>query len=73
MIILKMAAASQVPHELLLKPLGFVAFTGLDVVNNAMHCAIWDAFNSSKRQEKTLNIKQVAGDYECPRKRQKVG
>ena len=67
-----MAAASHIPPELLVKPLGFVAVTGLDIVNNAIHCAIWDAFNSSKRQEKVLNIKPVSGDYECPRRRQKV-
>lgn len=67
-----MATAGHVPHELLTKPLGFVAVTGLDLVNNAIHSAIWDAFNSSRRQEKALIIKPVTGDYDCPRKRQKV-
>ena len=68
----KMAAVGMVPQELLIKPLGFVAVTGLDITNNAVHSAIWDAFNSNRRQEKALNIKPVAGDYECPRRRQKV-
>ncbi len=68
----KMAAVTDLPQELLVKPLGFVAVTGLDIVNNAVHNAIWDAFNASRRQEKALNIKPVAGDYECPRRRQKV-
>eukprot|EP00795_Rhopilema_esculentum_P015692 gene15692-6984_t len=66
-----MATAGDVPGELLVKPLGFVAVTGLDIVNNAVHCAIWDAFNASRRQEKALNIKPVAADYECPRRRPK--
>ena len=71
-VITSMATAGDVPGELLVKPLGFVAVTGLDVVNNAVHCAIWDAFNASRRQEKALNIKPVAADYECPRRRPKV-
>ena len=67
-----MAAVSGVPQELLVKPVGFVAVAGLDIVNNAVHKAIWDAFNASRRQEKALNISIIAGDYECPRRRQKV-
>lgn len=67
-----MATAGQVPQELLVKPLGFVAVTGLDLVNNAIHSAIWDAFHSGRRQEKALHIKPVSGDYECPRRRQKA-
>ena len=68
----KMAAACEFPQELIVKALGFVGLTGLDVLYNAVHRAIWDAFNVTRRQEKVLNVQLLSGDYEFPRQRQKV-
>ena len=66
-----MAAACVFPEELIAKPLGYVALTGLDSVNNAMHKSVWDAFTVNRRQDKVLNIKLLPGDAEFPRKKQK--
>eukprot|EP00794_Sanderia_malayensis_P013921 gene13921-15373_t len=65
-------ACPEIPQELLVKPLGFITVTGLDVINNAVHSAIWDAFTSGRRQDKPLNIKTVVGDYECPRRQKRT-
>ena len=47
-----MAAACAFPEELITRPLGYVALTGLDVVNNAMHKAVWGTFTVNRKQEK---------------------
>ena len=66
-----MAAACEFPEDLVAKPLGYVALTGLDFQNNAMHRSIWDTFTVNRRQEKVLNIKLLPGDADFPKRKQK--
>ena len=67
-----MAAACQFPDELLMKPLGYVALIGLQTQVNAMHLSIWDTFTVNRKQDNVLNIKLLPGDFEFPKRKQKV-
>uniref|UniRef100_A0A3Q4GKM7 Uncharacterized protein n=1 Tax=Neolamprologus brichardi TaxID=32507 RepID=A0A3Q4GKM7_NEOBR len=42
----------ELPPELCCRPMAFVALTGLDVVYNAVHRAIWDAFCANRRADR---------------------
>ncbi|XP_004073643.1 trafficking protein particle complex subunit 11 [Oryzias latipes] len=60
------------PPELCCRPMAFVALTGLDVVYNAVHRAIWDAFCANRRADRVpISFKVLAGDHEYPKCRTK--
>lgn len=70
-----MMAGSQweLPPELCCRPMAFVALTGLDVVYNAVHRAIWDAFCANRRADRVpISFKVLPGDNEYPKCRTKV-
>lgn len=70
-----MTAGSQweLPPELCCRPMAFVALTGLDVVYNAVHRAIWDAFCANRRADRVpISFKVLPGDHEYPKCRTKV-
>ncbi|KAM7417076.1 hypothetical protein PAMA_016943 [Pampus argenteus] len=52
--------------------MAFVALTGLDVVYNAVHRAIWDAFCANRRADRVpISFKVLPGDHEYPKCRTK--
>uniref|UniRef100_A0A8C1H060 Trafficking protein particle complex subunit 11 n=1 Tax=Cyprinus carpio TaxID=7962 RepID=A0A8C1H060_CYPCA len=60
------------PPELCCRPVAFVALTGLDVVYNAIHRAIWDAFCANRRADRVpISFKVLPGDNEYPKCRTK--
>uniref|UniRef100_A0A671MZY7 Trafficking protein particle complex subunit 11 n=1 Tax=Sinocyclocheilus anshuiensis TaxID=1608454 RepID=A0A671MZY7_9TELE len=60
------------PPELCCRPMAFVALTGLDVVYNAIHRAIWDAFCANRRADRVpISFKVIPGDHEYPKCRAK--
>uniref|UniRef100_A0A1A8LG96 Trafficking protein particle complex subunit 11 n=1 Tax=Nothobranchius pienaari TaxID=704102 RepID=A0A1A8LG96_9TELE len=62
----------ELPPELCCRPLAFVALTGLDVVFNAVHRAIWDAFCANRRADRVpISFKVLPGDHEYPKCRSK--
>lgn len=61
------------PVELCCRPMAFVTLTGLDVVYNAVHRAVWDAFCANRRADRVpISIKVLPGDHEYPKCRTKV-
>uniref|UniRef100_A0A8C5XYD7 Trafficking protein particle complex subunit 11 n=1 Tax=Microcebus murinus TaxID=30608 RepID=A0A8C5XYD7_MICMU len=49
------------PVELCCRPMAFVTLTGLDVVYNAVHRAVWDAFCANRRADRVpISFKQAA-------------
>lgn len=61
------------PVELCCRPMAFVALTGLDVVYNAVHRAVWDAFCANRRADRVpISFKVLPGDHEYPKCRPKV-
>lgn len=68
-----MAWAAELTEELLCRPTGLVVLTGLDVVYNAIHKAVWDAFVNNRRHDRVpLKFKVFEGDHEYPKCRSKV-
>ncbi|XP_053735696.1 trafficking protein particle complex subunit 11 [Synchiropus splendidus] len=62
----------ELPPELCCRPMAFVALTGLDVVFNAVHRAIWDAFCANRRADRVpISFKVLPGDHEYPKCRTK--
>ncbi|XP_029703146.1 trafficking protein particle complex subunit 11 isoform X1 [Takifugu rubripes] len=62
----------ELPSELCCRPMAFVALTGLDVVYNAVHRAIWDAFCANRRADRVpISFKVLPGDHEYPKCRTK--
>lgn len=62
------------PVELCCRPMAFVTLTGLDVVYNAVHRAVWDAFCANRRADRVpISFKVLPGDHEYPKCRTKVG
>ncbi|EPQ18687.1 hypothetical protein D623_10027062 [Myotis brandtii] len=52
--------------------MAFVALTGLDVVYNAVHRAVWDAFCANRRADRVpISFKVLPGDHEYPKCRPK--
>lgn len=67
-----MAWAAELPEELLCRPTGLVVLTGLDVVYNAIHKSVWDAFVNNRRHDRVpLKFKVFEGDHEYPKCRSK--
>uniref|UniRef100_A0A3Q2XS58 Uncharacterized protein n=1 Tax=Hippocampus comes TaxID=109280 RepID=A0A3Q2XS58_HIPCM len=63
----------ELPTELCCRPMAFVALTGLDVVYNAVHRAIWDVFSANRRADRVpISFKILPGDHEYPKCRTKV-
>ncbi|MGH0172863.1 UNVERIFIED_CONTAM: hypothetical protein FKN15_064073 [Acipenser sinensis] len=61
------------PPELCCRPMAFVALTGLDMVYNAVHRAIWDAFCANRRADRVpISFKILPGDHEYPKCRTKM-
>lgn len=61
------------PVELCCRPMAFVTLTGLDVVYNAVHRAVWDAFCANRRADRVpISFKVLPGDHEYPKCRTKV-
>ncbi|KAI5100724.1 trafficking protein particle complex subunit 11, partial [Silurus meridionalis] len=62
----------ELPPELCCRPMAFVALTGLDVIYNAIHRAIWDAFCANRRADRVpISFKVLPGDHEYPKCRTK--
>uniref|UniRef100_A0A8C5RFX3 Trafficking protein particle complex subunit 11 domain-containing protein n=1 Tax=Laticauda laticaudata TaxID=8630 RepID=A0A8C5RFX3_LATLA len=60
------------PVELCCRPMAFVTLTGLDVVYNAVHRAVWDAFCANRRADRVpISFKVLPGDHEYPKCRVK--
>ncbi|RMC14011.1 hypothetical protein DUI87_09097 [Hirundo rustica rustica] len=52
--------------------MAFVTLTGLDVVYNAVHRAVWDAFCANRRADRVpISFKVLPGDHEYPKCRTK--
>ena len=68
-----MSWSSELPSELLCRPMGLVALTGLDATYNAIHKSIWDSFCNNRRGDRVpLKFKLQEGDHEYPKCRSKV-
>lgn len=68
-----MSWASELPQELTSRTLGLVVLTGLDVVYNAIHKAIWDSFCNNRRPDRMpIQLKLLGADHEYPKCRPKV-
>lgn len=46
------ADTSILPSELLVNPQPLIGFSGLDVVKNTVHRAVWDAFNNNRKNDR---------------------
>nr|XP_023021888.1 trafficking protein particle complex subunit 11 [Leptinotarsa decemlineata] len=58
---------SDLPPELCAKPLALVGVSGLDVVKNPIHKAIWETFSSNRRLERTpVLFKLMSNSHEFP-------
>ncbi|CAL1526811.1 unnamed protein product [Lymnaea stagnalis] len=67
-----MSWASELAGELVCRPLGLVALTGLDTTYNAVHKAIWDSFCNNRRSDRVpLQFKVCKADHEYPKCKQK--
>ena len=68
-----MAWACELPKDLLYKPLGLIALTGLDTTYNAVHKAIWDSFCNNRRSDRLpLRFNVFSTDHEYPKCKIKV-
>lgn len=68
-----MSWASELPPELLCRPVGLVVLTGLDITYNAVHKAVWDAFCNNRRTDRVpLHFRALEGDHVYPKAKPKV-
>lgn len=69
----QMSWASDLPGELLCRPMGLVVLTGLDTTYNAIHKSIWDSFCNNRRSDRVpLNFIALGADHEYPKSKAKV-
>ena len=69
----RMSWASELPPELLCRPVGLVVLTGLDITYNAVHKAVWDAFCNNRRTDRVpLHFRALEGDHVYPKAKAKV-
>uniref|UniRef100_UPI00358EE0D2 trafficking protein particle complex subunit 11 n=1 Tax=Myxine glutinosa TaxID=7769 RepID=UPI00358EE0D2 len=62
----------ELPPELCCRPMPFVALMGLDMIYNAVHRAIWEAFSANRRTDRVpVSFKILPGDHEFPKCRTK--
>ncbi|XP_025086483.1 trafficking protein particle complex subunit 11-like isoform X1 [Pomacea canaliculata] len=63
-----MAWASELPAELLCRPVGLVVLTGLDTTYNAVHKAVWDSFCNNRRPDRVpLHFRSLGADHVYPK------
>lgn len=63
----------ELPGELIARPQAFIVLTGLDVVYNAVHKLIWDAFSNNRRPDRVpIQFKALPGDHYYAKPKQKV-
>lgn len=68
-----MAWASELPAELLCRPVGLVVLTGLDTTYNAVHKAVWDSFCNNRRPDRVpLHFRSLGADHVYPKCKSKV-
>lgn len=68
----QMSWASDLPGELLCRPMGLVVLTGLDTTYNAIHKSIWDSFCNNRRSDRVpLNFIALGADHEYPKSKAK--
>lgn len=61
------SCSTDMPPELVAKPLALIGVSGLDVVNNAIHKTIWEMFNSNRRVERApVLFKIISNAHEFP-------
>ncbi|KAL1490737.1 hypothetical protein ABEB36_013385 [Hypothenemus hampei] len=53
------------PHELKFKPLSLIGFSGLDIVNNAVHKSIWETFNN-RTEKAPILYKIISNTHTFP-------
>lgn len=51
--------ANSLPTELLDNVQPLIGFVGLDIVKNAVHKTIWDAFNSNRKSDRCVFIRHL--------------
>ncbi|OXB57311.1 hypothetical protein ASZ78_008876 [Callipepla squamata] len=62
------------PVELCCRPMAFVTLTGLDVVYNAVHRAVWDAFCANRRADRVpISFKRTSYEWYIPKGILKTG
>ena len=68
------AAGFKFPEALTKIPRCFIAFSGLDIKNNAVHRAVWDEFTTGGRraERKPVLYKDVPADHFYPKCSEKV-
>ena len=70
----KMAVASDLPVELVTRPLSLVALSGLDISANTAHKKIWESFTLNRQPDRiSLAFTPVPYDHQFPKCKQKVG
>lgn len=58
---------TELPPEIILKPLALIGISGLDTVNNAVHKTIWDAFSNNRRPDRAaVRFKLLNNTFEFP-------
>ena len=63
------ASGLKFPEALTRSPRCFIALSGLDVLNNAVHRAVWDEFTTGGRrtERKPILYKNVPADHLYPK------
>ena len=68
-----MAVASELPAELMTRPLSLVALSGLEISTNAAHKKIWDSFTLNRQPDRiSLAFNLVPYDHQFPKCKAKV-
>ena len=68
-----MAVASDLPPELVARPLSLVALSGLDITENVAHKRIWESFTLNRQHDRiSLTFKLVPFDHQFPKCKPKV-
>lgn len=58
---------TELPADLVAKPLALIGITGLDTINNAIHRSIWDAFGNNRRPDRApVHFKLLSNAHEFP-------
>ena len=69
----KMAVASDLPTELVARPLSLVALSGLDIAANTAHKKIWESFTLNRQPDRiSLAFTLVPHDHQFPKCKAKV-
>ncbi|GIX72364.1 trafficking protein particle complex subunit 11 [Caerostris extrusa] len=70
-IILMALDIGDLPFELTSNPSAYVAVTGLDIENNAIHRTIWESFTTNRQDRVPLFLKLLRDGQEFPKAKQK--